>query len=72
MNSSSGYANRRRVIAEAKATKVSYPGNIAVNYNPIESAYGCSPVYQPIVYFDIIKYCTPKINYNFVPCKKSQ
>jgi hypothetical protein len=63
MNSSAGHTNRVRVIAEAKNTKVSYPGNVANNYNPIESAYGCSPVYQTITYFDIIKYCTPKPTY---------
>jgi len=64
MNSSAGHTNRVRVIAEAKATKVNYPGNVANNYNPIEAAYGCSPVYQTITYFDIIKYCTPKKPYN--------
>jgi len=63
MNSSAGHTNRVRVRAESKNTKVSYPGNIANNYNPIEAAYGCSPVYQPITYFDIIKYCNPKSNY---------
>uniref|UniRef100_A0A6C0CJ86 Uncharacterized protein n=1 Tax=viral metagenome TaxID=1070528 RepID=A0A6C0CJ86_9ZZZZ len=59
MNSAAGHTNQVRVRAEAKLTKVEYPGNIAVNYNPILNAGGCSPVYQPIKYFDIIKYCTP-------------
>jgi len=63
MNSAAGHTNQVRVIAQAKATKVEYPGNVASNYNPIETAYGCSPVYKTISYFDIIKYCTPKKNY---------
>lgn len=44
------YINRIRTLAEAKVTKVQYPGRQALSYVPIQSTKGCSPNYSPIRY----------------------
>ena len=50
MRTASAYINKVRVRREATATKVQYPGSIALNTNPIYAAINCNPV------FDVLRY----------------
>ena len=40
----------RRTVATANVTKVHYPINIALNYNPMYSSIGCNPTYSLFTY----------------------
>jgi len=42
----------RRTVATANVTKVHYPTNIALNYNPLYSTIGCNPTYSLFMYAD--------------------
>lgn len=48
--SAQSYTNKRRVLAEASLRKVQYPGNIALNNNPILATRNCSPDFQSLIY----------------------
>jgi len=50
--SASRYTAMRRTVATANVTKVHYPTNIALNYNPIYSSIGCNPTYSIFMYED--------------------
>lgn len=48
--SAQGYTNKLRVNAEARLTKVQFPGKIALNINPIQSSVRLSPDFSKINY----------------------
>ena len=50
--SASHYTAMRRTVATANVTKVHYPTNIALNYNPMYSSIGCNPAYSLFMYED--------------------
>ena len=50
--SASRYTAMRRTVATANVTKVHYPTNIALNYNPLYSTIGCNPTYSLFMYAD--------------------
>lgn len=51
------YTNRVRTRAQARVTKVQYPGYIANNYDPLFSTGGCSPRFDVLNYI-LKKSCT--------------
>lgn len=53
MSSSACYTNRVKVIAQAKNTKVNYPGGEAKNFDPIYATLSCNPR------FGVQKYLPP-------------
>jgi hypothetical protein len=54
--SSQSYTNRIRILAEASATKVQYPRQIATD-NRLSATINCSRNFSPIVYLDICRNC---------------
>lgn len=50
MSTASCYVNKVRVLAEAKNTKVQYPGGVAKNWGQLYPAGPCNPNYQIILY----------------------
>jgi hypothetical protein len=50
MKSASCYTNKVRVLAEAKNTKVQYPGDVARNWFYLYPAGPCNPNFQVIQY----------------------
>lgn len=48
--SAARYTAMRRTVATANVTKVHYPKNIALNYNPMYSSIGCNPTYSIYTY----------------------
>ena len=56
--SAARYTAMRRTMATANVTKVHYPTNIALNYNPLYSTIACNPRYEPFMYEDPPK-CLP-------------
>jgi len=59
MPSAQSFTNGVRVQAEARLTKVQFPGKIAKNLNPLEAAVALSPDFTPIKY-TLPNYCKPK------------
>ncbi len=58
MSRSAGcYTNLRKIVAEAKNTKVEYPGNVAKNWNVLQPTINCNPNFQVIEYVQICN-CT--------------
>ena len=51
------YTNRIRTRAQARVTKVQYPGNIATNYDPLYATDGCNPRFNVINYYIVPKNC---------------
>jgi hypothetical protein len=51
------YTNRVRTRAQARVTKVQYPGNIAINYDPLYATNGCNPRFNVINYYIVPKTC---------------
>ena len=43
MSSAACYTNKVKVTAYSKNSKVNYPGNIAVNSDPLFASLGCNP-----------------------------
>jgi hypothetical protein len=56
MSSAQCFTNRIRVQAEARLTKVQFPGNLARNSNPLEASVALSPDYTKINYV-ITNFC---------------
>jgi len=48
--SAQGYTNKIRVDAEARLTKVQFPGKVGLNNNPIQSSCRLSPDFRNIIY----------------------
>lgn len=55
MTSAACLTNRRRLLVEAKNTKVQYPGSISVNTEAIYSTINCNPNFSRLRYIDICK-----------------
>lgn len=43
MSSAACYTNKVKVVAYSKNTKVEYPGNVAINSDPLFASLGCNP-----------------------------
>lgn len=50
MSSAACFTNKVKVIAQAKNTKVEYPGNVGSNSDPLKATIGCSPNFSVQVY----------------------
>jgi hypothetical protein len=66
MSSAAAYTNRVKVIAQAKNTKVDYPGHVAKNSDTLKATLGCSPNYtiQNYVITNMCKKCILRIKSN--------
>ncbi len=53
MSSAACYTNKIRIIAEAKNTKVEYPGKIGKNWNPLYSTLPCNSNYDILDYVKV-------------------